>query len=125
MFSEWSNFDCIMALCNICLETLFSTQSPDKSRSYNCLKPSSPGSRTVSMVVNLKNEDITEQECSLLKKGLNFAITPDLNSFITPIQSSLQHLSPDVADAKCNYQTTILHQLRKALVTQRNILLLS
>ena len=111
-----------MVLCNNSFKNIFthtkSRQIKKCSRLAKVSKPSSPSltSHTVSTdrwVVNLTNEDITEQECSLLKKGLNFVITPDridFDNFITPIELSLQHLSPDVADP---IHSSICHILKK------------
>ena len=118
-----------MVLCNNLFKNIFtytkSRQIKKCSRFAKVSKPSSPSltSHTVSTdrwVVNLMNEDITEQECSLLKKGLNFAITPDrinFDNFITPIESSPQHLSPDVADP---IRSLICHILKNATIPHCN-----
>ena len=126
----------IMSLCNNSFKNVFLYTKSKQIKKFNRLVPSktsthsrpssasNSASNSVSTnrwVVNLTDEDITEQEYSLLKKGLNFAITPDrfhFDDFISPIESSLQQLPSNVADS---VRSSICHVLKKATIPHCNL----
>ena len=70
---------------------------------------------------NLPNRNLSNDEISLLKKGLNFAPTPktiSLLSIILSIEKALFHLSADVA---VKSRLMIIGVLKKARLPQPNL----
>ena len=72
-------------------------------------------------VVNLSDRQLTEEECSVLAKGANFAIVPDtvpVEEIISNVESSIRNLPQDVAD---EIRTEAARVLSKAKPPKSNL----